>query len=140
MSSETVKVSLSFTHIEFFACAQNATHCDSFIIWTRLIFTKMNFYCYKCNKNFDSSRDAISHLKKDHFIIDNCEPIKCVVKYCTKTVNTFRGLSNHLKVFDHNSENVCLINYLFIHSLNCESKKFQLLGHSNGRTCSRIRI
>lgn len=68
----------------------------------------MIFYCFRCANLFDSSKEAIQHLKRVHFLIDNSEPIECVVKYCKKTFNTFKGLSNHLRVFDHTVyENVC---------------------------------
>lgn len=69
----------------------------------------MNFFCFKCNETFVSSEAAIKHLKKNHFMIDNIEAIKCVVKQCDKTYNTFKGLSKNLKSFDHQTlENVCI--------------------------------
>lgn len=69
----------------------------------------MNYSCFKCDETFVSSKEAISHLKRTHFLIDNFEPIKCIVKRCDKTFNTFRGLSSHLNSFDHRtSPNVCL--------------------------------
>lgn len=72
----------------------------------------MDFYCFRCNKEFASSREAIVHLKKIHFLIDNTDPIKCVVKNCTKTYNTFKGLAAHVKAVDHKNVremNVCHI-------------------------------
>lgn len=69
----------------------------------------MDFVCFKCNKTFDSDKETIKHLRRTHFLIDNIEPIRCVVKHCDKTYNTFKGLSNHLSSFDHNTlPNVCL--------------------------------
>lgn len=70
----------------------------------------MGFYCFKCNKTFGSSKETIKHLRKNHFMIDNVEPIRCIVEQCDNTFNTFRGLSNHLTSFDHHElENVCAI-------------------------------
>lgn len=40
-------------------------------------------------------------------MLDNTEPIKCVVKNCEKSYNTFRGLSYHLNTFDHQRHDVC---------------------------------
>lgn len=77
-------------------------------IWREKLIQKMNFYCFHCGDTFDSSNEAIKHLKRVHFLIDNSDSIKCVVRHCEKTYNTFKGLSNHLKVFDHSIfENVC---------------------------------
>lgn len=61
----------------------------------------MNFHCFRCEEIFSSSKEAISHLKKIHFMIDNTDPIQCVVKNCTKTYSTFKALALHLKKFDH---------------------------------------
>ena len=61
----------------------------------------MDFYCFKCNQTFVSSKETINHLKKNHFMIDNVEAINCVVKQCDFTFNTFKGLCRHLKSFDH---------------------------------------
>lgn len=61
----------------------------------------MDFYCFRCSKTFTTSKEAIVHIKRVHFWIDNTDPIKCLVKNCTKVYNTFKGLANHLKTFDH---------------------------------------
>lgn len=61
----------------------------------------MDYFCFRCNDEFTSSKEAIAHLKKIHFMIDNTDPIQCVVKNCTKVYNTFKGLAAHLKKFDH---------------------------------------
>lgn len=62
---------------------------------------KMKFQCFRCKKDFSLEKEVISHLKKVHFMIDNVSPIKCVVKNCEKSYNTFKGLSSHLKIFNH---------------------------------------
>lgn len=63
----------------------------------------MDFSCFKCDETFVSGKETVVHLKRIHFMIDNVEPIKCVVKYCDKTYNTFKGLSTHLNSFDHST-------------------------------------
>lgn len=68
----------------------------------------MEFFCFKCDKTFTSGNETIKHLKKNHFMVDNVEPIKCVFKQCAKRFNTFKGLSYHIKSFDHGTlANVC---------------------------------
>lgn len=69
----------------------------------------MVFFCSKCGKTFFSEKETITHLKKDHFIIDNVDPINCIVKNCSKTYNTFKGLQNHLKTCVHNVDGECLL-------------------------------
>lgn len=61
----------------------------------------MEFFCTYCEKEFFVEKDAITHLKKHHFIIDNLDPINCIVRNCSKTYNTFKGLKHHLKNFVH---------------------------------------
>lgn len=61
----------------------------------------MSFYCYRCDKEFNSSKETIIHLKKSHFVVDKCEPIKCIVRNCSKTFSSFNTLSRHLKAYDH---------------------------------------
>lgn len=68
--------------------------------------TKMSFYCFRCEKIFIIENEAISHLKKDHNMLDNVSPIRCVIRNCEKTYNTFRGLRNHLKNINHQSMQV----------------------------------
>lgn len=63
----------------------------------------MSFNCFRCAKTFLLENEAISHLKKDHFIIDNVSPIKCLIKNCERTYNTIKGLRCHLNNFDHES-------------------------------------
>lgn len=57
----------------------------------------MDFYCFVCENKFISEKDAITHLRKDHFLVDNVNPINCIVQNCAKTYNTFKGLKHHLK-------------------------------------------
>lgn len=64
----------------------------------------MNYTCFRCQQQFSEEKDAIWHLQKVHFIIDNISPIKCLVKNCLKTYNTFKGLKFHLKTFCHQME------------------------------------
>lgn len=72
----------------------------------------MEFNCFRCNEIFNSSKDVIVHLKRVHFMLDNTEPIKCVVKNCEKSYNTFKGLSHHLKTFGHQQhDDVCYLLY-----------------------------
>lgn len=78
-----------------------------------LIIRKMIFTCYRCDQKFNSEKDIIYHLKKTHYVIDNVSPIKCVVKNCSKTYNTFKGLSGHLKTFTHPV--TIQVNYLLLH-------------------------
>lgn len=60
-----------------------------------------------CSEEFTKAARVISHLKRVHFMIDNSEPINCIVRNCEKSFNTFKGLSNHIKTFDHTAlENV----------------------------------
>lgn len=61
----------------------------------------MKFYCFLCSETFTTSKEAIKHLKKKHFMQDNTESIKCLVENCEKTFNTFRGLSSHIATFNH---------------------------------------
>lgn len=73
----------------------------------------MDFNCFKCESSFTTSKQAVNHLKRDHFMVANSEPIKCIVKCCEKSFNTFGGLNNHLKIFDH-SKFVNVFHCLFI--------------------------
>lgn len=59
---------------------------------------KMDFQCFKCFNTFSSANETIKHLKKDHFICENTDPIKCIANNkCTKEYLTFGGLRNHIK-------------------------------------------
>lgn len=85
----------------------------------------MDFYCFLCKEEFASSKGAINHLKNIHFMIDNTDQIKCVVKNCTKMYLTFKGLGTHLKTFDH--QNVS--ERIFLHSLKKQNKNINFLNY-----------
>lgn len=64
----------------------------------------MDLHCFRCTNSFQSTKEAIRHLRNDHCMVDNCSPMKCLAKNCERTYNTFKGLSNHLDTFNHQSE------------------------------------
>lgn len=60
----------------------------------------MDFKCFVCAEKFSIIKETIAHLKKNHSIKENDEPIQCIsnVVQCKKYFYTFSGLRNHLKM------------------------------------------
>lgn len=80
---------------------------------------KKKFYCFKCKKDFSSDNETIKHLKKNHFMVEKSEAIKCIVQQCDYTFLTFDGLRKHLKSFDHERlQNVSSFKYMIYSVLN----------------------
>lgn len=64
-----------------------------------------NFKCFICYGTFCSSKDAIKHLKKVHSVVENQNPIKCLVNHsdvCSYVYFTFPGLRKHMKQCEQN--------------------------------------
>lgn len=60
--------------------------------------SKMNFKCFECSELFSEEVEAISHLKKEHFVKDNKDPIYCLKNNdCKKYYQTFSNLRRHMK-------------------------------------------
>lgn len=63
---------------------------------------KMNYKCYLCQELFEEIKSILSHLKREHKIVENSEQIKCLVNFgnayhCKRTYHTFSGLKTHMK-------------------------------------------
>lgn len=57
------------------------------------------FECFKCGKEFDDIKFVILHLKLNHFIKDDIEPMKCLLagNVCTEEFYHFNKLKAHSK-------------------------------------------
>lgn len=63
---------------------------------------KMNYKCYLCRALFDETKLILTHLRKEHKIVENSDQIKCLVNFgnsnhCKRTYHTFSGLKTHMK-------------------------------------------
>lgn len=59
----------------------------------------MHYKCFVCEEKFSVIKETIQHLKKNHSIKENEEPILCISNQvdCKKYFYSFGGLQNHLK-------------------------------------------
>lgn len=63
----------------------------------------MDLKCYLCSRKFSVLSEAVNHLKIIHLVKENVDEISCLVNTehddseCTKTFQTFRGMSAHVK-------------------------------------------
>lgn len=57
----------------------------------------MNYQCFLCSQNFEAQKNAIAHLKLEHYLVDNSSPIQCIVEECQNTYLSFKALNLHLK-------------------------------------------
>lgn len=57
------------------------------------------YKCFKCEREFDDEKKILSHLKFEHFIRNNAEEMKCLLKgnYCTDTFYQYTQLKLHIK-------------------------------------------
>lgn len=59
--------------------------------------------CYLCDQTFSNSPEAVKHLKIIHLIKEHVDEIFCIVESkkdrvkCSKTFQTFNGMSAHAK-------------------------------------------
>lgn len=83
------------------------------------------YFCYRCDLSFETQNETIKHMRRDHFVIDNTTPIKCVVRNCEKSYHTFSSLRNHLRTFQHSSEKHVSIKYSIIPIKSNEKEFFQ---------------
>lgn len=57
----------------------------------------MDLACYLCSKKFKELSEAFKHLKKIHFVTENCDKLICLVPNCNREYNTFNALRTHVK-------------------------------------------
>lgn len=62
----------------------------------------MDFKCYLCFKEFSEVAEMISHLKKDHKLVDHSDRIPCLVNFennrlCGRSYLTLNALRKHRK-------------------------------------------
>lgn len=59
----------------------------------------MSFECFKCGKEFNDIKYIFSHLKLNHYIKNDTEPMKCFVagNICTEEFYCFNKLKSHVK-------------------------------------------
>lgn len=63
------------------------------------IFAAMDFKCFVCKDLFPTQKVIITHLKKDHFVKENEDPIYCLKNNkCKQYFLNFRHLKDHLKI------------------------------------------
>lgn len=56
----------------------------------------MEYKCFICSKLFEIQKEIVKHLKKDHFVKENKDPIYCIKNNnCKKYFHNFRNLKFH---------------------------------------------
>lgn len=94
----------------------------------------MDYSCNLCLKHSSDVNDLVSHLRKEHKVMENTERIPCLVNFndknfCKKSYLTFSGLKTHMKLcvtskrkrdelmvrFLQNSNLKWIFNYYFRH-------------------------
>lgn len=73
----------------------------------------MNFKCFVCENLFSEQKIIVKHLKKDHFVKENKDPIYCLKNNnCKRYFLNFRALNDHLKTCSVDVEQEVKLNYL----------------------------
>lgn len=76
----------------------------------------MDYKCNFCSKYFSQVKVIISHLKKDHKVIENTERIPCLVNFpdgivCQRSYLSFSALQKHMKPCVLNRQVYAMIKY-----------------------------
>lgn len=77
----------------------------------------LKYECFKCPREFSEEKTIISHLKFDHFIRNNTEEMKCLLKgnSCQDTFYQYNQLKLHIKKCkniksnDHKPDSICSV-------------------------------